>query len=246
MNADHLKKILVDSGLSENEAKVYLFALSLGPTTILKISKAAEIKRTTIYSVIESLKKKGLISLQIKGFKKLYTASNPQKLNKIMEAKQQKLKQKLPEFMAVYNFTGSESFIKYYEGLEAVKSIYEDLISDIKTGQDYYVISNTSQWYEIDPHFFKNFLKKRGKLNIKVKMLLQDSLYTRKYLKSKQPNEQIKILPKGTDLNTNLVITPQKVVIQQLNPPIMAMVIENKSIIKMHSELFQILWASAK
>ena len=47
-----LAKILIDLGLTENEAKVYVAALSLGPATILKIAQAAAIKRTTVYFVV--------------------------------------------------------------------------------------------------------------------------------------------------------------------------------------------------
>jgi sugar-specific transcriptional regulator TrmB len=72
MQNTKLTKILTDLGLSEHEALVYLANISLGPTTILKIAQAAEIKRTTVYAVIESLKTKGLINVQIKGFKKLF------------------------------------------------------------------------------------------------------------------------------------------------------------------------------
>ena len=53
-----------------------------------------------------------------------------------------------------------------------------------------------------------------------------------------------KILPKNTTLTTNLVIIPKKVFIHQLVPPVMGIVIENKSIIQMHREMFEIMWKS--
>ena len=58
MKNDKLVKILENLGLSDNEARVYLASLSLGSTTIMKIAQTAEIKRTTVYSVIDSLKQK--------------------------------------------------------------------------------------------------------------------------------------------------------------------------------------------
>ena len=67
-----------------------------------------------------------------------------------------------------------------------------------------------------------------------------------KYLKKNSQNFNFtaRFLPKETQLTTNLIITPQKAVIHQLSEPIMAIVIENKSTIKMHQELFEVMWKS--
>jgi len=57
-------------------------------------------------------------------------------------------------------------------------------------------------------------------------------------------NEQVRILPKDVVLTTNLSFTPQRVMIQQLTPPVLAIVIENKSVIQMHREMFEIMWSA--
>lgn len=245
MKADKLLTTLKDLGLSENEAKVYLASLSLGPSTILKIAKTAEIKRTTVYSLIESLKQKGLINIEVRGFKKLFAAENPEKLENILEERRKKLKSSLPEFLALYSLKGGESIIKYYEGLVAVKSIYEELLKDVKPHEDYLVITHQQQWHDLDPEYFQKFTQRRAKLNIKIRMLMQDSKIAREFKKNEKIyNAKINILPRGISLITNLVIIPKKVVIHQLIPPIMAFVIENKSVIQMHRELFEIIWKS--
>ena len=86
MKNNPLLTTLTTLGLTDHEAAVYLAALSLGPATILKIAKAAEIKRTTVYSVIETLKLKGLVSVEVKGFKSLFVAEDPTKLETILES----------------------------------------------------------------------------------------------------------------------------------------------------------------
>lgn len=234
---------LVSLGLNENEAKVYLSALSLGPTTVLNIAKSAEIKRTTVYSVIECLKLKGLIVVEIKGFKKKFVAENPEKLETILDNRKNLLAKTLPEFAALYNLKGSEGSIKYYEGVEGVKSVYESLLKDIRYKENYLVISHLEPWLKLDGQFFTDFIKRRAKLNINIRMLLQDSSIAREYKKRERNfNERIKILPNNTSLITNLVIIPKKIVIHQLVPPIMAIVIENQSVVKMHQQLFEIMW----
>ena len=238
-----LTDALKDLGLSENESKVYFASLSLGPATVLKIARVAEIKRTTVYSVIEALQQKGLMNVEVRGLKKLFFAAAPEKLESILEARKDRFKSLLPEFAALYNFRGAEGFIKYYEGLESVKSVYESLIADIKPHENYLIIADQKKWISLDKDYFQNFTERRAKLPIKIRMLQTDTEVSREYKKyEKNFNYKMRFLPAKTTLTTNLVITPQKVVIHQLTPPIMAIVIENKSIIQMHQEIFEVIW----
>ncbi len=235
---------LTGLGLGENEARVYFASLSLGPATVLKIADAAEIKRTTVYSVVESLKHKGLMRIELKGWKKLFTAEAPENLESILETRREKFKNLLPEFSALYNLKGGESTLKYYEGLAAVKSVYEGLIQDIRPHEDYIILSDLKKWLNLDEKYFRDFSQRRAKLNINIRMLAENwpafdfSTYGKNY------KINYKILPAETKLTTNLVVTPQKVVIHQLTPPVLAIVIENKSVIQMHKEMFEIMWRS--
>jgi len=244
-NYQKLIEILKELGLSENEARVYFATLSLGPTTILKIAQTAEIKRTTIYSIVQSLKERGLISVEIKGFKKHYVAASPHKLESAVDARRQRFLNSLPEFEALYKLRGESSTIKYYEGLAGVKTVYEALLADVQPDEDYLVISMLDDWYKLDKDYFEDFVRRRAQLDIKIRILLQDSPLARENLKlAANYNAQIKILPKNTKLTTNLVVIPKKVVIHQLIAPINAIVIENKSVIQLHREMFEVIWNS--
>lgn len=247
MDKNNLIKLISDFGLTDNEARIYIASLSLGASSILKISKEANIKRTTSYSVIESLKQKGLMYIEQKGWKQYYVAENPEKLASIIEKKKEKLQIGLPYLMSLYNMKGHDSLIKYYEGLELVKSAYESMIKDIKAHQDYFVLSDASKWLSLDKQYFNNFSKRRAKLNINIKMLLQNSNRAKEIIKRKAEfNAQIKLLPKNTNLNTNLVVTPQRALVHQLIPPIIAISVENPNIINMYKEMFEIMWKSVK
>lgn len=245
MKENKLIEILRDLGLSEHEAGVYLAALSLGPSTIARIAKAAEIKRTTVYSVVDALQTRGLMNVEVRGLKKFFAASNPEKLDSILDLRKEKLKTVLPDFAALYNLKGGESFIKYYQGIEAIKNVYEGLIKDVRPHEDYLIISDQKRWYEIDEKFFEDFSRRRAKLPINIRMLLVDSDVARLWKeREKMLNIKVKFLPQGTALSTNLVIIPERVVVQQLTPPIFAMVIENQSTIQMFQQMFEILWKS--
>lgn len=238
-----LLKVLKDVGLTENEAKVYLALLSLGPSAIQNIARAAEIKRTTCYSVIESLKLLGLVKSELVRWKTMLVAIDPEQLGNLLDQRKKKFQENLKEFQVLSHAQEKGGVIQYFEGLEAVKSVYESLIRDIKPHEDYMIISNIDDWYRLDPQYFDKFTRRRAKLNIRIRLLLLDSPIARKIQKiQKNYNEEIKILPQNTKFKVNLVVTPQRIAIHQLTMPIMAIVIENKSIITMQQQLFEVIW----
>ncbi len=243
MTRQALTNVLVDIGLRESEAQVYLAALSRGPTTILALAGETALKRTTIYSIVEELQRRGLMSVEMSGFKKRFVAAEPNRIEQILVQQREKLQRVLPELDALANFTGNEQSLKYYTGLEAVKGVYESLIQDIRPHEDYLILSDLDRWLKQDPEYFLKFIQRRAKLPINIRMLTQDSDVAREHKRVQRTlNETIQILPKGTQLTTNLVITPQRVVIHQIIPPVFAIVIENKSIIQMHREQFEMMW----
>ena len=240
-----LLKVLQELGLSENESAVYLGALGSGPNTMQQLARASGVKRTTIYYVAESLKQKGLLKVEVRGFKKHYVAESPEKLDSMLLARRREFEQALPDLLALYNLKESASFIRYYEGIEGMKSVYDSLLADVRPGDDYLIMSEVERWYNLAPDFFQKFLERRAALDLKIRVLAVDSPRAREYLKS-QPryNWQVKLLPPGTALTTNLVTIPSKVVIHQTVPPVIALEIKNRSVVQLHREQFEIIWNS--
>ncbi len=245
MKNEKLLGILKEIGLSEEEAQVYLSALSLGQTTILKLSKATNIKRTTVYGIVDTLKEKGLMRIELKGLKQLYVAENPERLEIMLERRKDDFSKILPKFQALYNLKGAESVIKYYTGIKTMQDIYRDTLKEIRPREDYLVITNQEKWYNLDPKFALNYIEERAKLPIKTRLLFQDSEIAREHKKLERNfNEEIKILPSGEPLNVDTILLPDKMITFELTPPYMTVVIENRSIVSLHKEMFEIIWRS--
>ena len=113
-------------------------------------------------------------------------------------------------------------------------------LKELKPKDYHLVLSNSKQLVGLDPEFFDNFIKKRGRLNLDLRLLLQDSEVIDVY--KNQVGGDIKLLPKKTHITSSLTIVPQKIIIHQLTPPVMAIVIESPSIIQMNKEMFEIMW----
>ena len=248
-NQQHLLRSLSEIGLKEKEAALYLASLQTGPSTVLELAKASGLKRTTIYSVIESLVAKGLMIEELRNFKKVYTIERPEKLESLLDQKRSILQKTLPEFSSLYNFQEGESSIKFYQGLENIKDVYESLLRDIRPNEEYMIFSAMKKWYDLAPAYFQDFTKRRAQLSrdlgFRIRLIAEDSEIAREHKKmEKVLNETIRILPSKTYLSTNMVVIPKKVTIHQLTSPINAMVIENRHIVKMHQEIFEIMWNS--
>lgn len=244
LNIDILKN-LEDFGLNETESKIYSALLQTGGGAVNMIAEIAGVKRTTTYSTLDGLIKLGLARYDEFGIKRKIVPEDPERLEIILKEKQTKLSKTLPKLEALFNLRGNETFIKYYKGLRAIKPLYEGLIRDIRPGEDYYVMSNIGMWLEQDPIFFDDFSRRRGTLPIKLKMILEDNPGSREYAKKRNVyGAEIKFLPKKVSLKTNLVITPQKTLVQQLIEPVMALVVENEPFILMHQEMFKLIWES--
>ncbi len=243
MKKNKFTSTLLELGFSENEARVYCAALSLESASIAQISSVSQVKRTTIYPVIMGLQKKGLINIELKGLKKRFIVESPERLVEIFEEKKQKLENLIPEFMTLYNFKGGESFIKYYEGVQGIKNSYEQLLKDFHYNDYYFIMSDAEKWYQLDEEYLDNFTRRRSKILLDTRLIMIDSPKAQYYKKyEKNFNQKTKILPKGTKLSINLVITPFRVLLQQLTIPIFSIAIENRSIIEMHKESFEIIW----
>lgn len=246
MKNEKLLSILKNIGLDETEAQVYLTSLSLGPTTVLKIARSSEIKRTTVYGVIESLKNKGLIRIEPKGLKQLYVAESPEKLEELLDSRKREFSAKLPDFMALYKLEGGENSIKYYTGLKSMKRVYLDTLDDVKRGGEYLVITNEEKWFELDPDFWmKEYIEERAKLPCKTRLISQDSKIAQEHHKfQKNYNEEFKIFKNNVSLNIDMVLIPNKLIIVDLLPPLTTLVIENKNIIELQKQLFEVIWSS--
>ena len=137
-------EVLTQIGLSEIQAKIYLYLVKNGQTTSAEIAAGIEEKRTTVYSAIEKLLKIGLISQKNKGKIKAYTPSHPSVLESVAEkrlravARQTKnLEGNLPTLINYYNEHQSAPGVTTFYGQEGVKMIWDKVIT---TKAPYYFI----------------------------------------------------------------------------------------------------------
>jgi len=123
-----LSKDLERIGLNQKEVSVYLATLELGEASIQQIAKKSGVKRTTAYDIIESLKKKGLMSQAIRGKKILFSASDPRRLEDEVEEQKHVLKRIMPQLLSMANALDSKPKMSFFEGYDGIKDVYKDTL----------------------------------------------------------------------------------------------------------------------
>ena len=120
---------LQNYGLSEKEARIYLTTLELGTSIASTIARRAELNRATTYTLLEDLKRDGIVNETTKEGVKYYSVISPDILLKQLEQKYESFKDKVPELLALAEKFGNKPRIQFFEGLEGVKKMYGDLLT---------------------------------------------------------------------------------------------------------------------
>jgi HTH-type transcriptional regulator, sugar sensing transcriptional regulator len=236
-----LEEKLIKIGLTKREAAVYVALLELGPTGALQISRKTSINRPMVYSAVEALKKRGLVEVQLQGIKQKFVAANPDQFDSIIRDRKKTFDDALPELLALYNLKGSKSQIKYYEGLEGIKTVYDDTLRSLRTGDPYYIMARQENWEKLEFSWLEKFIERRARKQLDTRIIFEDSERGKLNKKMEQAgNQKVRLMSKPID--TKMIVTPQRYVVHDFSPPITTIVIENENIIKNQLQLFRYIW----
>jgi len=235
---DELKKY----GFSEKEVEVYISCLKLGSETASKIAIDSKIKRSTTYEILESLINKGIISTYKKENKSFFQAENPTRLVSILKEKEKLISTIIPDLEAIMKKQFEKPQVKLYVGKEGIKSIFEEII---EKKMDYWLIGNIDIFKELK-YYFPNFIKRRIKAGIKVKILEEKSELNEIHKKTaKESNREIRSLKFKPD--SEIIIYGNNVsFITVLNNEFIGVKITNEFIVNTQRQLFNILWENSE
>ena len=130
------KDILMQVGLSEMQANIYIYLVKHGQKTPTEIADGIGENRTTVYSAAEKLAKMGLLTQKDKGKVSAYVPNHPSALEIIAEkrlrvvARQAKnLESNLPSLINYFNEHQDEPGVATFYGDEGVSLIWNKIIA---------------------------------------------------------------------------------------------------------------------
>jgi len=239
----NIEKLLEEFGLNEKEAKTYLACLELGQSKISNISQKSGIGRVNTYYIIEELIHKGIISRTFKKDKQLFVAELPEILASEMKNRAVSFEKALPQFKALSKI-GKQPEIRFFEGEDGLKSIYEDSLSS-KTEILAWNSTGNLEAYMAD--YFHDYYKRRAAKGIFIKAVVNDLPTAHEYKKhDKELLREIRIVPKEMmDIVPECYVYDNKVAFMSLREKI-GVIIESKDIAEAQRRLFELAWEQAE
>jgi sugar-specific transcriptional regulator TrmB len=226
-------------GLTEKQAKVYVALLQMGSGSVPAISIKAGTKRPTTYILLEELRMKGLVTLLPKKVKAVYTAQSPNILWQEQKEKEEIIRQKLPELMAIYNSKKEKPRVTYYQGEENVAKLFDEFFKEKE-------ILFYGSIAEIIPGVYRQvekYLKVVKNEKVDVREILQADSKSIEFAKNNvSENHKIRIAPNNFKLATDNVIFGNKIAIITYKDAPMAVVIESADVVETYKSMFEMAW----
>ncbi|MDF2379485.1 MAG: helix-turn-helix domain-containing protein [Candidatus Gracilibacteria bacterium] len=248
---------LMSLGLTEKEAKLYLTLLEIGSNPVSSIARKAGITRTTAYAALETLKEKGLVSTIEKGGIQQFTPVKPSKLEKYAKklredatSNYERIKEIIPNLKSLTGDLVMAPKVKFFEGLEGIKTIYSDTIETLtalpKGDRIKYSYSSAPEVTSELRNFLDSYIAERVSMNINAKIIMPDSKLARDYKKnSKKRLSQLRLVPKDIDtlIKSEIAIYDSKVAIMSLKAGrLHGVIIDSPEIAATEKAVFELAW----
>lgn len=238
-----IKQILEQLGIEDKKAEVYLACLEMGGATAYLIAKKTGLKRPTVYDIMNQLMKEGLVYKSIKGKIKYFSPADPEVLVKKLKEKEALAKEILPQLQNLYNSPQAKPFIRYFEGKEGIKEMYEDSLRSLKKGDEILAYVGEDVYKDM-PGYIDDYVKRRVEKNIRIRGIYKESILANKFMeKNAEQLREVKLLsPKNFPVSNETDIYKNKIAIASYGREMFGMIIESEEIARSQKAIFELLW----
>lgn len=236
--------------LNAKERRVLESLFKLGKSSVNEISKDTLVNRTALYHPLDSLSRKGLVTCVEKNKVSFYEAIPIDQYevwaNKKLASFTDSIATDIKTFSSIKKDRSDSLYadVKYFEGFEAVKNLYADTIYNNKENQLYSITDYEKGYATLGPWVRDEYLPERVKRGVRVKNLVPDSAFGRKYIAT--ANELLRdicFVDLFKDLGIEVNLYDEKIAIVSFDEhhPV-GIIIQNKIITKAFREIFNYIW----
>jgi len=242
-----LKKL----GLTEAEAKVYISTLQLGGGYVSLIAKKSEVERTNCYHILKTLGKKGFISITNRGSSKYFLPESPKKIINEQEDMLMTAQKIVPSLISLQNTPpGLAPQMKYYEGLEGVRNVFNQCLESKTEILSY---TNIHQLLNKFPKVMPSYCLEKAERKLKTRIISPYNKASENFLYEYFPDDYISkfiqllyINPEEFALQNDITIFDDKVSIVSLSPDEnIGVIIESKVYADTSRTIFNLSWLGA-
>lgn len=241
MDASILKQI----GLAGNEIRVYLAMLEEDENLASAIANKTRINRSLMYTILNNLINKGVVSYVIKENRKYFRATDPEKILSILKEKEAVIKKQeeeisriIPQLRALKLPKREEFAIEIYKGPEGFKTVLDDVL---RVGKDYQMIGYTGYGLKNVKYWFAHWHRRRIRMKIKRNVLFPYKF--KGTIATKYPLTEARFLPKNYPVLISILTYGEKAIIfLPLEKDFAGIIIKSREIVESFRSQFNILW----
>ena len=235
---------LVEYGLNENEAAIYLYLLTSGANAgATQIAKGADIHRQYVYQSIDKLLEWNLIQESSGDRVKKYKANPPEELEKSAKRRMLAAEDLARELNKISNVGNNQSF-EVIQGARAIQQLESDMLRHADKDWECYIIGGATNLYtELMGDLLGKHLAEMRRRKLSVYYLGHESerdLY-KKYI-GEFENQHYKFLPNLPIGVTHMVIRRETVSFYSFLTPPLVYTIKSETVARNYKDLFMMLW----
>ena len=230
---------LIKLGFSEGEARVYVAALELGETSVARISEKSKIERTTVYGFLESLKKRGYLTVSMRGKKTVYSANNPKRLKNEQEEKSKLIESVLPELLSITNAIDNKPTVRYFDSKEGVFDVYRETLEYPNTPMRGWL---SSAWYDSEKFWTEYYLPTRIEKKIPFYGIVPETEEMTDFVKDDQASLRQTRMVKGNPITADVMLYGKRSIAIMSFKESTALVIESTELFNTLSFIFKEHW----
>lgn len=245
MTQSILTENLIEYGLNEREAAIYLALLAKRDQAVFNISKEVGLPRTTVYHDLERLKKLDLVGIFKKNRVAYWFAEHPRRLIRQAESRTQKIKEVFPELEALMAENKLQPEIRLYTGKESIKDIINGLYDMLETKLDrnLYTISHPDLLDQF-PKYLPAVLERKNRLRIFTHLIAPEHVRNAS-IPAYMPDQfrEVRFMPDRFPFDSTMILTEDRVALFSLkNGEVYAVTIASLTICNMFKQIFLFAW----
>lgn len=242
-----IKALFSRLGLNDKESETFLKLLELGAQPISVLARHVDIPRTTMYSILEKLRKAGLIEEFERSGIKYVRCVRPENLEDVIHKRERELKQtlkllqeNLPQLEAMENNLSITPKTKFFEGREEVLDMYGAIMRE----QSFCAFVNLESVKRGMPEYHDEIPKMIQRKEGFARELVVDTAEAKRYKeKYESGRHQIKILKKDMQFFSDVIICKDKLYMTAYGDrQVSAVELFSLSLTGTHQVMFDALW----
>ena len=239
--------ILEELGFSEREIKVFVALLELGMTKVGPIAAKTKMQHSKVYQTLEKLIEKGLVNYVFISKTKHFQTSEPKEILNILEERKRRFQELLLELEQKRKFAKEKQTAVVYEGYKAIKTMFNTIIDNLKTGDQYWVFAFKEE-YKISPEaalFLRNVHMRLAEKHIDDRLIAHKSVQ-KEFLETYKSIKNLKCQFVDFEIPLGLMIIGNKVINWTWGERPTAIEITSKQIAEQYRKFFLAMWETVK